>query len=332
LARSASRSLAGGRSRSARREPDGDGRPPGDPRAATPGRPPATRPPTTTQPPLAAPPPVPPPSGAGPPAAVGRPADGSREASEGSGDRAVDDRGAADGLARLVGPVHRDAARLAAWASDAVPGADPRQTHRAGDAAVAAMCAHLATMGYVVYPEMARLQPHTEGRIARLRAGAREMMMIMRGVQQYAQGDTKPPGSEVTELRRELAEAIVEHSRDEEDLLREFDRASTPDERRMLADEYERALSVAPSRPHPHLLRTRRPLGGRLGYRLVARFDYLLDTMDARIIPGAKVRGPGQVGPWGTWLLGRPPQATTTGSAPGPDESQPVTSATRPPG
>ncbi|OHV35675.1 hypothetical protein BCD49_21465 [Pseudofrankia sp. EUN1h] len=237
-----------------------------------------------------------------------------------------------DGLARLVGPVHRDAVRLAAWAGESAPGADPRQIHRAGDAAVAAMCAHLATMGYVVYPEVSRLLPGAEERITRLLAGAREMMMIMRGIQQYAQGDTNPPGAEVTELRRELAAAISDHSRAEEELLREFDQASTPEQRRLIAAEYERTLPRAPSRPHPHLLRFRGPLGGRPRYRMMARFDYLLDTMDGRVIPWAKVREPGEVGPWGTWLLGRPPQATTTGSAPGPDVSQPVTTAARPRG
>ncbi|OHV44932.1 hypothetical protein BCD48_23785 [Pseudofrankia sp. BMG5.36] len=253
--------------------------------------------------------------------------------------KGVDAEPADDSLVRLVGPVHRDAARLAAWAGGAAPGADPRQIHRAGDTAVAAMCAHLATMGYVIYPEVARLLPHTESRITRLRAGAREMLIIMRGVQQYAQGDTHPPGAEATELRRELATAISDHSREEEDLLREFDQASTPEQRQLLAAEYERALPRAPSRPHPHLLRSRGLLGGRLGYRMMARFDYLLDTMDARVIPWAKVREPGKVGPWGTWLLGRPPQArppapqaTTTGWAPGPDASQPETSAVRPRG
>jgi len=255
-----------------------------------------------------------------------------------------------DGLAQQVGPVHRDALRLASWMGEETSGADPRQIHRAGDAVVAAMCAHLATMNQVLYPEVARRLPHTEGRLARLRAGAHEMLLMMRGIQQYAQGDPHPPGGAVTELYRDLAAQISEHGREEEALLGEFDEAATADERRLLVAEYERMLSKAPSRPHPYLLGPGRPVNGRLGYRMVGLFDNLLDTMDGRVIPWAKVRGPGEVGPWGTWLLGRPPQAsssessddnadartatyaTRTGSAPGPDASQSVSRAPSPRG
>jgi hypothetical protein len=214
-----------------------------------------------------------------------------------------------DGLARLVGPVHRDAARLAAWTGDDPSrGADPRQVHRAGDAAVAAMCQHLATMDQFVYPEVLAVLPFVEGDIERLRADGRAMMTTMREIEQCAQGDVHAPGSEVVELRGDLAAAISDHGRLEEEMLREFDEATSPEEREDLALEYERMLPHAPSRPHPYISRFG-PMAGPMGWRLMGHFDDLLNALDSREVAGAPVRAPREVGPWGTWLLGRPPQA-----------------------
>jgi hypothetical protein len=215
---------------------------------------------------------------------------------------------ALEGLARLVGPVHQDAARLAdPTDGPAAPGADPRQVHRAGDAAVAAMCRHLATMEQAVYPTVAQLLPGTRDRLARLRTDAHQMLVTMRDVQSSAQGDTYASTAGAASLRHTLAEAITDHARQEESLLREFDQVAAPAERERLVAEYERMLPRAPSRPHPYLFRG--PLAGRLGYHLAARFDHLLDTMDGREVAGRPVRQPGKVGPWGGWLLGRQPGA-----------------------
>ncbi|MBL7499634.1 hemerythrin domain-containing protein [Frankia sp. CNm7] len=248
---------------------------------------------------------------------------------------------APDGLARLVGPVHRDATRLTAWSTTPTPGADPRLVHRAGYAAVAAMCAHLDTMHRVVYPRVASALPHAEGRLAQLRAGAHDMLVTMQGIQQYAQGDTHWPSAAVSELRGDLATQISDHAREEESLLREFDGATPAAERNRLVAEYERMLPRAPSRPHPYLMRGR--LAGPLGLFL-ARWDGVLDTMDSRVVLGTPVRAPSEVGRWGAWLLGQPParesrpadvtrgQATSTGSERGPAASQPVTRSTSPRG
>ncbi|WP_045877122.1 hemerythrin domain-containing protein [Pseudofrankia sp. DC12] len=244
------------------------------------------------------------------PAAAGAPLDGgwADDGSAAPGPRASGPPLTQDGLAGLVGPVHRDATRLAAWVADGAPSdADPRQIHHAGDAAVAAMCQHLATMDRLVYPEVARVLPHTEGTIARLRADAHEMVLTMRGVQQVAQGDTHGRGNATDELRRRFVAAISDHGQVEEELLREYDEAAPSWRQDRLVAEYERLLPRAPSRPHPYLF-ARGPFAGTLGFGVLGRFDELLDTMDARELPWAPVREPGRVGPWGAWLLGQPPR------------------------
>lgn len=211
-------------------------------------------------------------------------------------------------LAALVGPVHRDAARLASWVAEGGPrNADPRQIHHAGDAAVAAMCQHLATMDRLVYPEISEVLPHTAGTIARLRADAREMLGTMRDVEQIAQGDTHSLSATTPDVRRGFLAAISDHGQVEEELLREYDEAAPAWRQERLVTEYERMLPRAPSRPHPHLARG--PLAGALGFGVLGRFDELLDTLDARELPWAPVRAPRKVGPWGAWLLGQPPRA-----------------------
>jgi hypothetical protein len=235
-----------------------------------------------------------------------------------------------DGLARLVGPVHRDAARLAEWTGDPARYADPRQIHRAGDAAVAALCQHLATMDQFVYPEVLRVVPHAAVQVARLRAVGREMMSTMRGIEQQAQGDVHEPGTAAAELRRDLAAAICDHGRVEEDMLREYDEAVSPEEREDLAADYERMLPHAPSRPHPYISRFG-PMAGPVGWRLMGRFDDMLNAMDAREVAGAPVRAPREVGLWGTWLLGRPPQAPSSGTAGRTAVTRTTTTTTREP-
>ncbi|MBL7491571.1 hemerythrin domain-containing protein [Frankia sp. AgB1.9] len=223
------------------------------------------------------------------------------------------------GLASMVGPVHRDATRLAAWVAEGAPSdADPRQIHHAGDAAVAAMCQHLATMDRLVYPDVAQVLPHTEGAIARLRADAHEMVLTMRGLQQVAQGDTHGRGKATAELRRGFLAAISDHGLIEEELLREYDDAAPAWRRDRLVAEYERLLPRAPSRPHPYLF-ARGPFASTLRFGVLGRFDELLDTMDARELPWAPVRAPGRVGPWGAWLLGQPPR---TGGLPSKDKAK----------
>lgn len=210
-----------------------------------------------------------------------------------------------------VASAHRDAALLVERSPGAASGqADPRLSLLANDVAVAELSAHLATMDHVIYPELARRLPDARDRVARLRAGAGEMMSIMRGIEQWVQGDRNRPAASVAELRADLARALDQHVELEESLLREFAAAAPASDLARLEQRYERLLRHAPTRPHPHLQR-RHPLGGRVGFRLVSWFDDVLDTMDSRAVAGTPVRSPARVGLWGAWLLGRPPVAQT---------------------
>jgi len=218
-----------------------------------------------------------------------------------------------EALTTLVDAAHKDALHLvelsrghgdAAGAPDGPP-TDPRQALRASDAAVAAVSAHLSAMEAVVYPEMARRVPGGRARVAELGRLARRCSSVMRGIEQYVQGDLNHPAESVAGLRRDLAALLAEHARAEGDLLRELDDVLVPAERVRLLQGFADAMRHAPTRPHPHLGHGG-IFGGRLAIRMLGTADHLLDVMDSREVAGAPVRAPAPAGLWGWYLLGRP--------------------------
>ncbi|ABD09676.1 hypothetical protein UK99_16410 [Frankia casuarinae] len=218
----------------------------------------------------------------------------------------------AETLVTLVEAAHQDAVRLIELSRDVGahgdvdgPSTDPRQALRASDAAVAAVSAHLSAMESVVYPEMARRVVGGRARVADLGRLARRCSSVMRGIEQYVQGDLNRPAEPVANLRRDLAALMVEHATLEDELLRELMAELSDDERRDLLDRFSDAMRHAPTRPHPHLLHSRL-FGGSLAARLTGYWDHLLDVMDAREVPGAPRRAPVPAGLWGWYLLGRP--------------------------
>jgi hypothetical protein len=160
-------------------------------------------------------------------------------------------------------------------------------------------------MDTVIYPEISRRVPGSRRALAGLRMLTREAFSIMRGIEQYVQGDTNRPAESIGDLRRHLADLMAAHVRGEDELLRELEARISDSDRRELTERFERALRHAPTRPHPHLVR-RGPFGGRAALRLAGRWDHLLDTMDSRAVAGAPVRAPAPSGLWGWYLLGRP--------------------------
>jgi hypothetical protein len=66
--------------------------------------------------------------------------------------------------------------------------------------------------------------------------------------------------------------------------------------------DYERALTHAPTRPHPHLSR------GGLLFRLDALRDSVLDMMDGRHVPVPRQPRRRRLipGRWGAYFLGQP--------------------------
>jgi hypothetical protein len=216
-------------------------------------------------------------------------------------------------LTTLVDAAHEDAVRLvemargrgdAAGAPDGPP-TDPRQALHASDAAVAAVSAHLSAMEAVVYPELARRVPGGRARVAELGRLARRCSSVMRGIEQYVQGDLNHPVDSVASLRRDMAGLLAEHAQAEDGLLRELEERLSDPERARLLDRFADAMRHAPTRPHPHLGHGG-IFGGSLAVRLLGTFDHLLDVMDAREVAGAPVRAPAPAGLWGWYLLGRP--------------------------
>ncbi|KJE21929.1 hemerythrin HHE cation binding domain-containing protein [Frankia torreyi] len=219
----------------------------------------------------------------------------------------------AETLTTLVDAAHEDAVHLlelsrdgrdAASPPDASP-TDPRQALHASDAAVAAVSAHLSAMEAVVYPEMARRVPGGRARVAELGRLARRCSSVMRGIEQYVQGDLNRPAGSVASLRRDLAALLAEHAKAEDELLRELTERLSEADRRHLLDRFADAMRHAPTRPHPHLGHGG-IFGGSLAVRLLGSFDHLLDVMDSREVAGAPVRAPAPAGLWGWYLLGRP--------------------------
>lgn len=209
-------------------------------------------------------------------------------------------------LAGLVAAAHRDATVLMEIAGRAqfLP-ADPRQTLHASDAAVAAFSAHLSAMETVVYPEAARRVPDGRPRTAALRALAREASSVMRGIEQYVQGDLHRPLRGLADLRADLADLTDAHARAEDGLIRDLEAALSETERHRLRADFERTMRRAPTRPHPHLGHgSSRP--SRLAARIAGHWDHLLDTMDARAVAGRPIKAPAPAGLWGWYLLGRP--------------------------
>ncbi|MCK9896661.1 hemerythrin domain-containing protein [Frankia sp. AgB32] len=219
----------------------------------------------------------------------------------------------AEALMTLVDAAHSDAARLvgmadglgAAAGPSEGPASDPRQALHASDAAVAAISAHLGVMEAVVYPELAHRVPGSRARVAELGRLARRCSSVMRGIEQYVQGDLKHPADSVASLRHDLAGLLEAHTRAEDDLLREFDARLTDPERDRLLGRFAAAMRHAPTRPHPHLGHGGAGRGS-LALRLLGTVDHLLDVMDAREVAGAPVREPAPAGLWGWYLLGRP--------------------------
>ncbi|ABW15861.1 conserved hypothetical protein [Parafrankia sp. EAN1pec] len=209
-------------------------------------------------------------------------------------------------LTGLVHAAHRDASDLLELAGRAqVLPADPRQTLHASDVAVAAFSAHLSVMESVVYPRAARLVPHGRARTAALRGLAREAASVMRGMEQYVQGDLNRPGRGLAELRDDLTDLAAAHARAEDQLLDELESVLSDTRRRRLRTDFERAMRRAPTRPHPHLGHGP-SRSSRLAARVAGRWDHLLDTMDARAVAGRPIRAPAPAGLWGWYLLGRP--------------------------
>ncbi|MGF7236088.1 MAG: hemerythrin domain-containing protein [Frankia sp.] len=208
-------------------------------------------------------------------------------------------------LAARIAATHDDVRNLlrAALENPDTDVTDPRRGGRAFDALVAAVSAHLSSMRLVLYPRIRRSLPGVRDQVRDLERGAREMASVMRAMEQHLRGDVHRPGESMDELHADLSDLFTAHVDAEAALVDQLEATWSLEEGRYWAGKTDASMRHAPTRPHPHLPRSRWLLGPAVG--ATARWDHVLDTLEARSVAGRPVRQPGPPGMWGWYLLGR---------------------------
>jgi hypothetical protein len=149
-----------------------------------------------------------------------------------------------------------------------------------GYRAVARLSGHLAAMWHTVYPH-AHDQLDANGHLrAVCLSRAREVEWTLRLFQCQLSGDVSAAGHSATAVLTLLAQRLDSYRSAERALVTWLEDRLAADAREKLARKYRRALSRAPTRPHPRCPRT-----GPLCYAafwLHGRWDRVLDTMDSR--------------------------------------------------
>jgi hypothetical protein len=149
-----------------------------------------------------------------------------------------------------------------------------------GYRAVARLSGHLAAMWRAVYPR-AHDQLDANGHLrAACLSRAREVEWTLRLFQCQLSGDVSATGHSATAVLALLAQRLDSYRSAERALVTWLEDRLAADAREKLARKYHRALSRAPTRPHPRCPRT-----GPLCYAafwLHGRWDQVLDTMDSR--------------------------------------------------
>ena len=188
----------------------------------------------------------------------------------------------------------------------AVGGVQDVDEPEVGYRAIARMSGHLAAMWCTVYPH-ADGHVGTDGQLRAVCLGrAREVEWALRLLQCQLSGCVSAVGRPPAAVLIMLAQRLDSYWSAERVLVTWLEDQLATESRDRLARKYHRALTHAPTRPHPRCPRT-----GPLRYAafwLHGRWDRLLDTMDSRPGVGA----------------GFPVPSPDGGPAPGADEGQPV--------
>jgi len=157
--------------------------------------------------------------------------------------------------------------------------------------AIARLSGHLAAMWRTVYPHAAsRLGADGQLRAVCLSRG-REVEWTLRLFQCHLSGEVSAVGHSATSVLTSLAQRLDSYRSAERALVTWLEDQLAAEGREKLAQKYWRALTHAPTRPHPRCPRSG-PLG-QAGFWLHGRWDRALDTMDSR--PGV---GYGFPVPW----------------------------------
>jgi hypothetical protein len=151
---------------------------------------------------------------------------------------------------------------------------------QAGYRAIARLSGHLAAMWRTVYPR-ADGQLGADGRLrAMCLSRAREVEWTLRLLQCQLLGDASTIGHSAAAVLTLLAQRLDSYRSAERALVTWLEDQLAAEGREKLARKYRRALTRAPTRPHPRCPRTG-PLC-YVAFWLHGRWDRLLDTMDSR--------------------------------------------------
>lgn len=152
-----------------------------------------------------------------------------------------------------------------------------------GYAGIARLSGHLAAMWRAVYPA-ADGQLGADGPLrAVCLARAREVEWTLRLLECQLSGEASAAGLPLTAVYARLVQHLDIYRSAEQALVTWVEDQLAAEGREQLAGEYRRALTRAPTRPHPRCPRSG-PLC-RVAFWLHSCWDRLLDTVDAR--PGA---------------------------------------------
>ena len=175
------------------------------------------------------------------------------------------DRPLADGIGATHGAVGE------------VRGADEPEV---GYRAIARLSGHLAAMWRTVYPH-ADGHLGTDGQLRAVCLGrAREVEWTLRLLQCHLSGCVSAVDRPPSAVLVTLAQRLDSYQSAERVLVTWLEDQLGTQSRERLASKYRRALTHAPTRPHPRCPRTG-PLR-HVAFWLHGRWDRLLDTMDSR--------------------------------------------------
>lgn len=206
-------------------------------------------------------------------------------------------------LRGAVSAAHELSQRLLREAEQDSPEADPRQSTRQLDAAVAVLSEHVAAMEVAVHPVVyKRLRGRFD--VEELLGRTRETEWAMRHLEMLIYGDVHARRT-MAELHGQLTDAAHRLDAAEQRLVDALEDVLSPAEQSDLARRLSKLTSHAPTRPHiaaPH-----RGPATMWAFRFNAVWDRFFDLMDNRRVPATHpARVPAAPGKWGFYLLGKP--------------------------
>jgi hypothetical protein len=172
--------------------------------------------------------------------------------------------------------------------------------------AVSWTAAHLAAVGLVLHPAVARHLPDGRQRTRAARRVDHHLHNALWELDRQATGDVQVAGVPPQELVEDLRAALAAHERCEQADVAALAQALSDEQQHDLAERLGSAMLHAPSRPHPDTPHRGGPLS-RVAFWLDAGVDAARDLMDNRIlsVPRA-VRPRRRGGRWAAYLMAQP--------------------------